>query len=502
MGNNKGGCFLTALKLLISLGLFISAIILVEKYQSVPLVSQIRTVSKLLSYYIVFLIIPSILYFKNTNFIRIWTVSLGLLIFFLAYKWWIALLVLNFAIFNPLYQAFKNSDTELKKEKPNWSFLFLPTIIASVFAFIITRELIWINGLAVLIAWAISSRIQYIYISPVFNLANNYTSKKEADIKKDKDYSSFIVLVIAFSVFFLFTKINQTPTEFFANILSGILKVSLAIIGLLIGLQSLINRGYNGKNDGEKFFEAKLNIESMKAIKGIIFLFILLIFILILGYFLKPIFVDFTFPTINWFNKSELSLLLLKRVVTIIFLSTIIATTLLNIYQLYFLFLSGNLITLPHKIFLNTSSVVIEKESPGYDVNDSIKNKIKSSILWSDEFNGEIIKELYCIRDSETDKIIVTIWFEVLMPEKDDLLDKTYNIASSLFYHKEIGKINVLAKSMVSTLGLIKIYSSELDSESYEKIEKGKWSKYTTDTKNELIKPYFASYAFKESNYI
>jgi len=502
MGENKGGCFLNVIKLLFSLGLFIVIIILVEKYQSVPLVNQIRIVSKLLSYYIVFLIIPSILYLNNSSFIKIWTVSLGLLIFFLAYKWWIALLVLNFAIFNPLYQTYKKSDTELKKGKPNWSFLFLPTIIASVFAFIITRELIWINGLAVLVAWAISSKIQYTYISPVFNLANNYTSKKETGIKKNKDYSSFIVLVIAYTVFFIFTKINQTPTEFFINILSGVLKVSLAIIGLLMALQSLINRGYNGKNDSEKFFEAKLNIESMKAIKGIIFLFILLIFMLILGYFLKPIFVDFTFPTIIWFNKSELSLLLLKRVVTIVFLSTIIATTLLNIYQLYFLFLSGNLITLPHKIFLNNSSVVIEKESPGYGVDDSIKNKIKSSIIWSDKFNGEIIKEFYCILDSETDKIIVTIWFEVLMPEKEDLLDKTYNIANSLFFHKEICKINVLAKSMVSTLGLIKIYSSELDSESYQKIEKGKWSKYSFDTKNELIKPFFANPAFKESNYI
>lgn len=501
MRENTGGCFLNAIKLLFALGLFIGAIILVEKYQSVPLVSQIRTISKLLSYYIVFLIIPSVLYLNNTYFIKIWTISLGLLIFFLAYKWWIALLVLNFAIFNPLYHTFKKSDTELKKEKPNWSFLFLPTIIASVIAFLITRELIWINGLAVLIAWSISSRIQYIYILPVFNLARNYTSKKETDIKKDKDYSSFIVLLIAYSVFFLFTKINQTPAEFFTNILSGILKVSLAIIGLLIALQSLINRGYNEKNDSGKIFEAKLNIESMKAIKGIIFLFVILIAILILGYILKPIFVDFTFPTIIWFSKLEFSLLLLKRIMTIIFLSTIIATTLLSLYQLYFLFLSGNLITLPYKIFLNNTSVVIEKEM-GYGIDDSIKNKIKSSIFRSDKFNGEIIKEISCIPDSEKDKIIVTIWFEVLLPDKDELLDITFYIANTLFYHKEISKINVLAKSMVSTLGLIKIYSSELDLKSYEKIEKGKWAKYSFESKNELIKPFFVNYAFKESNYI
>jgi hypothetical protein len=501
MNKNRGGCFINTIKLLLWLGLFIAAIIIVEKYQSIPLVSQIRTISKLLSYYIVFLIIPSILYLKNTHFIKTWTISLGLLIFFIAYKWWIALLVLNFAIFNPLYQTFKKSDSELKKEKPNWSFLFLPTIIASIFAFIITKELIWINGLAVLIAWFISSRIQYTYILPVFNLARNYASPKESDIKKDKDYSSFIVLLIAFSLFFLFIKIEKTPTEFISNILSGLLKVSLAIIGLLIALQSLLNRGYNGTNISEKFFEAKLNIASIKAIKGIIILFLLLIIMLIFGYLLKPLFVDFTFPTVTWFNKNEFSLLLLQKVITVIFLSTILGTTLLSLYQLYFLFLSGNLITLPYKIFLNKTSVVFEKEM-GYGVDESIKNKIKSSISWSDEFNGEVIKEFSCIPDSETDKIIVTIWFEVLLPDKEDLLDKSFYIARSLFYHMEICKINVLAKSMVSNLRLIKIYSSELDRASYENIEKGMWSKYSIETKTEIIKPFFVNYAFKESDYI
>jgi len=501
MEKDRGGCFFSGIKLLFWLGLFVGAIILVEKYQTVSFVDDIRTTSKLLSYYIVFLIIPSIIYLKNSSFIKIWTISLGLLIFFLAYKWWIALLVLNFAIFNPLQQAFKKSDSELKKEKPNWSFLFLPTIVASIFAFIITRELIWINGLSVLIAWFISSRIQYSYIVPVFNLARNYTSTKESDIKKDKDYSSFIVLLIAFSLFFIFVKIEQTPTEFFSNILSGILKGSLAIIGLLIALQSLLNRGYNGTNNREKFFEAKLNIESIKAIKGIIILFILIIIMLFIGFLLKPLFVDFTFPTIIWFSKNEFSLLLLKRVITIIFLSTILGTTLLSLYQLYFLFLSGNLITLPYKIFLKNTPVVFEKEF-GYGVDESIKDKIKSSISWSSEFNGEVIKEFGCILDTETDKIIVTIWFEVLIPEKEDLLDKTMHISRSLFYHKEIGRINVLAKSMVSTLGLIKIYSSEIDRESYENIKGENWSKNSFETKAEIIKPFFVNYAFKESDYI
>lgn len=495
------GCFFGGIKLLFWLGLFVGAIILVEKYESVPFVNYLKTSSKLLSYYIVFLIIPSVIYLKNTSFIKIWTISLGLLIFFLAYKWWVALLVLNFAIFNPLQQAFKKSNSELKKEKPNWSFLFLPTIVASIFAFIITRELIWINGLSILIAWFISSRIQYSYIVPVFNLARNYTSPKESDIKRDKDYSSFIVLFCAFSLFFLFVKIKQTPTEFFSNILSGTLKGSLAIIGLLIALQSLLNRGYNGTNNRERFFEAKLNIESIKAIKGIIILFILLIVMLFLGYLLKPLFVDFTFPTLTWFSKNEFSLLLLKRVITIIFLSTILGTILLSLYQLYFLFLSGNLITLPYKIFLNNTPVVFEKEI-GYGVDESIKDKIKSSISWSSEFNGEVIKEFGCVLDSKKEKIIVTIWFEVLIPEKEDLLDKTIQISRSLFYHKEIGKINVLAKSMVSNLGLIKIYSSEVDRESYEKNISENWSKISFDKKVEIINPFFVNSAFKESDYV
>ena len=500
MKKDKGGCFFSTIKILFWLGLFVGAIILVEKYQSFPFVNYLRTISKLLSYYIVFLIIPSIIYLRNTNFIKIWTISIGLLIFFLAYKWWVALLVLNFAIFNPLQQAFKKSNSELKKEKPNWSFLFFPTIVASIIAFVITRELIWINGLSILFAWFISSRIQYSYIAPVFNLTRNYTSEKDSDIKRDKDFTSFIVLLVAFSIFFIFAKIEQTPADFFSSILNGILKGSLAIIGLLIALQSLLNRGYNSASTREKFFEARLNIQSIKAIKGIIILFMLLIAMLLIGYLIKPLFVDFTFPTLLWFSKNDLSIMLLQRVITVIFLSTILGTTLLSLYQLHFLFLSGNLVTLPYKIFLKNTPVVFEKEF-GYGVDENIKNKIKSSISWSSELNGEVINEFGCVVDSETNEIIVTVWFEILIPEKEDLLDKTINIASSVFYHKEIGKVNVLAKSVVSNLGLTKIYSSELDRNSYEKIDRGKWSKLSFDSKVELIKPFFVNYAFKESDY-
>jgi len=500
MKKDKVGCFFSTIKLLFWLGLFVGTIILVEKYQSLPFLSYLRTISKLLSYYIVFLFIPSIIYLRKTNFIKIWTISLAVLIFFLAYKWWVALLVLNFAIFNHFQQAFKKSSSELKKEKPNWSFLFLPTIVASIIVFVITRELIWINGLSVLFAWFISSRIQDSYIAPIFNLTRNYTSEKDSDIKRDKDFTSFIVLLVAFSIFFIFAKIEQTPAEFFSSILNGILKGSLAIIGLLIALQSLLNRGYNSESTRERFFEARLNIQSIKAIKGIILLFMLLIVMLLIGYLIKPLFVDFTFPTLLWFSKNDLSIPLLQRVITVIFLSTILGTTLLSLYQLHFLFLSGNLVTLPHRIFLNNTPLVFEKEF-GYGVDENIKDKIKSSIGWSREVNGEVIKEFGCVVDSETNKIIVTVWFEILVPEKEDLLDKTMHIARSVFYHKEVGRINVLAKSMVSNLGLTKIYSSELDRDSYEKIDKGKWLKLSFDSKVELIKPFFTSYAFKESDY-
>ena len=483
----------------------LSSIFILKFSDQTDTFSVFYSIAKLVCYGSVFLSIPTIVLRKQDFVFNFWFASITIWAFFITYPLFYAIFFLIILFVYPTYKMIKTGNLENKRALPNYSYIFVPLSITAIIVSILTKELIWIYGSATMFAWGLVSVLQRNSTGNLYNLIAYCSNDNKTTIKKWRETIIYIFLICSFFLPYLLEGNVVSISYWFTSINSRILELSLALVAIFIALQSLINRNYSGQTLKDRVFEARLNIESMRAIKGVISLFIMIVCFSILAFVIKNSFIDISFsrdllysPIISYEIFSPLAL-------TLFYFSFIISFLLLSVYQIYFVFISGELIALPHKIFIKYNPIIIEDTSlNGVDNNNNNNNNkldnIKNYLLSCNQLNGLVVNHMACtaIDYSKPHELTLTFKLEVLITEKQEIIDNVINLALCAMKDKDIIQVNI----WVTTMIIKNIFSVDIDREKEEILREKLSTKLSIDEKVEILKPFICSHPFKESYFV
>jgi len=392
--------------------------------------------------------------------------------------------------------------------------MFYPMLLALLFSFLITLEPLWLIGVTIWVCFIIVAKISYRYFVPTFNSLSKKDTERDDEIVMDP----WILISLLFSCLLLGTGIlGELEDTFLSGLYLDSIQIALILIGFLLAAQGVVNSAsLKSETEKGKLFEAQSLLRILEGFTGFMITFLTLFIVSIIGYFSTTKFTTFSISskyitsTINFssFSKPEFAAILI--------FSFFITLFILSIFHLFYLFLSGNLILNPLKTTIMYSPLLIESTTNMTKLNPLIKTIEESQIEVSQteekqiekdtinklkndrKLNGKVMTSFSINKFSEDLGYYIGCEFEVLTPNKIDLMELSVNLGTNLILYGRFSRISVIVRSKEGSLEMIKVFQVELTEEKLKFVTQN--NNLDLEYKFEQVGAFFWNPAFKESH--
>lgn len=405
----------------------------------------------------------------------------------------------------PLYNLLSIDSSKIERVNSNFrKAIFYPTLIALLISFLITQEPLWLIGFIIWSCFIIVAKISYRYFVPNFNSLSKQDTERDNEIVMDP----WIFVSLFASCMFLGTGfLDELKNSFLSELYLDSIQIALVLIGFLLAAQGVVNSAsLKSETDKGKLFETQSLLRILEGFTGFMITFLTLFMASVLGYFSTTKFETLSINCGFLTSSINFSSLSIPQFLSLLIFCFFVTLFILSIFHLFYLFLSSNLILNPLKTAIMYSPLLIESKTNMAKLNplvetkdvDQIEEYIINKLKNDRKLNGKVMTSLLINKFAEDEGYYIGCEFEVVAPNKTDIMELSINLGSNLMSEGKFSRISILVRSKEGSLEMIKVFQVELNKEKLKFLMQK--DDLDLEYKFEQVGAFFWSPAFKESH--